>query len=144
MAGSLNRVQLIGALGRDPEIRRTTDGRAIANLSVATTESWKDKSTGDRKEKTEWHRVSILNEGLANVAEQYLKKGSRVFLEGSLQTRKWTDKDGVEKYTTEVVLKGFDAKLIMLNRSKESGSEETSGRTTASNSEPDIDDEIPF
>src|SRR5512138_1709933 len=115
MAGSVNKVILIGNLGRDPEIRRMQDGRPIANLSVATSESWRDKNTGERKEKTEWHRVVIFNEGLAKIAEQYLKKGSKVYLEGQLQTRKWTDKDGVEKYTTEVVLQGFNSALTMLD-----------------------------
>ena len=105
MAGSVNKVILIGNLGKDPEIRRTQDGRPIANLSVATSESWRDKATGERKEKTEWHRVVIFNEGLCRIAEQYLKKGAKVYLEGQLQTRKWTDKDGVDKYSTEVVLR---------------------------------------
>ena len=116
MAGSVNKVILIGNLGADPEIRRTQDGRPIANLRVATSESWKDKSTGERREKTEWHRVVIFNEGLCKIAEQYLKKGSKVFLEGALQTRKWTDKEGVERYSTEVVLQGFNSQLTMLDR----------------------------
>jgi single-strand DNA-binding protein len=115
MAGSVNRVILIGNLGKDPEVRRTQDGKAIANLSVATSESWKDKSTGEKKERTEWHRVVIFNEGLSRVAEQYLKKGSKVYLEGSLQTRKWTDKDSIERYSTEVVLQGFNSQLVMLD-----------------------------
>ena len=115
MAGSVNKVILVGNLGKDPEIRRTQDGRPIANLSVATSESWRDKATGERKEKTEWHRVVIFNEGLCKVAEQYLKKGAKVYLEGALQTRKWTDKDGVEKYSTEVVLQGFNSQLTMLD-----------------------------
>ena len=115
MAGSVNKVILIGNLGKDPEIRRTQDGRPIANLSVATSESWRDKTTGERKEKTEWHRVVIFNEGLCKIAEQYLKKGSKVYLEGSLQTRKWTDKDGHDKYSTEVVLQGFNSQLTMLD-----------------------------
>jgi single-strand DNA-binding protein len=114
MAGSVNKVILVGNLGKDPEIRRTQDGRAIANLSVATSESWRDKATGERKEKTEWHRVVIFNEGLAKVAEQYLKKGAKVYVEGQLQTRKWTDQSGAEKYTTEVVLQGFNSNLTML------------------------------
>ena len=116
MAGSVNKVILIGNLGADPEIRRTQDGRPIANLRVATSESWRDKATGERKEKTEWHRVVIFSEGLAKIAEQYLKKGSKVYLEGQLQTRKWTDKEGVERYSTEVVLQGFNATLTMLDR----------------------------
>src|SRR5438105_11021716 len=115
MAGSVNKVILIGNLGKDPEIRRTNDGRPIANLSVATSESWRDKNTGERKEKTEWHRVVIFSEGLCKIAEQYLKKGSKVYLEGQLQTRKYTDKDGVEKYSTEVVLQGFNSALTMLD-----------------------------
>jgi len=115
MAGSVNKVILVGNLGKDPEIRRTQDGRPIANLSVATSEQWRDKATGERKEKTEWHRVVIFSEGLAKVAEQYLKKGAKVYLEGQLQTRKWTDQQGVEKYSTEVVLQGFNSNLTMLD-----------------------------
>ncbi len=115
MAGSVNKVILVGNLGKDPEIRRTQDGRPIANLSVATSESWRDKATGERKEKTEWHRVVIFNEGLCKVAEQYLKKGAKVYIEGQLQTRKWTDQSGVEKYSTEVVLQGFNSNLTMLD-----------------------------
>ncbi|TKW77717.1 MAG: single-stranded DNA-binding protein [Bradyrhizobium icense] len=114
MAGSVNKVILVGNLGKDPEIRRTQDGRPIANLSIATSESWRDKATGERKEKTEWHRVVIFNEGLCKVAEQYLKKGAKVYIEGQLQTRKWTDQSGVEKYSTEVVLQGFNSNLTML------------------------------
>jgi len=115
MAGSVNKVILVGNLGADPEIRRTQDGRPIANLRVATTDSWRDKTTGERKEKTEWHRVVIFNEGLCKIAEQYLKKGAKVYLEGQLQTRKWTDQSGVEKYSTEVVLQGFNSTLTMLD-----------------------------
>src|SRR4051812_25804137 len=115
MAGSVNKVILVGNLGKDPEIRRTQDGRPIANLSVATSESWRDKTTGERKEKTEWHRVVIFNEGLCKVAEQYLKKGAKVYIEGQLQTRKWTDQSGVEKYSTEVVLQNFNSTLTMLD-----------------------------
>jgi single-strand DNA-binding protein len=115
MAGSVNKVILVGNLGADPEIRRTQDGRPIANLSVATSESWRDKNTGERKEKTEWHRVVIFSEGLCKVAEQYLKKGSKVYIEGALQTRKWQDKDGKDKYSTEVVLQGFNSTLTMLD-----------------------------
>ena len=115
MAGSVNKVILVGNLGKDPEIRRTQDGRPIANLSVATSESWRDKTTGERKEKTEWHRVVIFSEGLAKIAEQYLKKGAKVYIEGQLQTRKYTDKDGNEKYSTEVVLQGFNSTLTMLD-----------------------------
>ena len=111
MAGSVNKVILIGNLGADPEVRRMQDGRPVVNLRVATSESWRDKATGERKEKTEWHRVVIFNEGLAKIAEQYLKKGSKIYLEGALQTRKWTDQQGVEKYSTEVVLQGFNSRL---------------------------------
>ena len=115
MAGSVNKVILVGNLGKDPEIRRTQDGRPIANLSVATSESWRDKATGERKEKTEWHRVVIFSEGLCKIAEQYLKKGAKVYIEGQLQTRKWTDPQGVEKYSTEVVLQNFNSTLTMLD-----------------------------
>ncbi|WP_166306357.1 single-stranded DNA-binding protein [Bradyrhizobium sp. 2S1] len=115
MAGSVNKVILVGNLGKDPEVRRTQDGRPIANLSIATSESWRDKGTGERREKTEWHRVVIFNEGLAKVAEQYLKKGAKVYIEGQLQTRKWTDQSGVEKYFTEVVLQGFNSTMTMLS-----------------------------
>ena len=115
MAGSVNKVILVGNLGKDPEIRRTQDGRPIANLSIATSDTWRDKATGERKEKTEWHRVVIFSEGLAKIAEQYLKKGAKVYVEGQLQTRKWTDQSGVEKYSTEVVLQGFNAVLTMLD-----------------------------
>ena len=115
MAGSVNKVILVGNLGRDPEIRHTQDGKKIANLSIATSESWKDRNTGERKERTEWHRVVIFSEGLANISEQYLRKGSKVYLEGQLQTRKWTDQSGQDKYSTEVVLQGFNCTLTMLD-----------------------------
>ncbi|HEU5274228.1 MAG TPA: single-stranded DNA-binding protein [Xanthobacteraceae bacterium] len=115
MAGSVNKVILVGNLGADPEVRRTQDGRPIVNLRVATSENWRDKNTGERKEKTEWHRVVIFSEGLCRVAEQYLKKGAKVYLEGQLQTRKWTDKDNIERYSTEVVLQGFNSALTMLD-----------------------------
>jgi single-strand DNA-binding protein len=115
MAGSVNKVILVGNLGADPEVRRTQDGRPIVNLRIATSETWRDKATGERKEKTEWHRVVIFSEGLAKVAEQYLKKGSKVYLEGALQTRKWQDKDGQDRYSTEVVLQGFNSTLTMLD-----------------------------
>lgn len=115
MAGSVNKVILIGNLGKDPEIRRTQDGRPIANLSIATSETWRDKATGERKEKTEWHRVVIFSEPLCKIVEQYLKKGAKVYIEGALQTRKWTDQAGVEKYSTEVVLQGFNSTLTMLD-----------------------------
>jgi single-strand DNA-binding protein len=165
MAGSVNKVILVGNLGKDPEIRRTQDGRPIANLSVATSESWRDKATGERKEKTEWHRVVIFNEGLCKVAEQYLKKGAKVYLEGQLQTRKWTDQAGIEKYSTEVVLQGFNSNLTMLDGRASGGggsfgSDESGGDfgTTGASSPPrravaagaggarnsDMDDDIPF
>ncbi|HVV40731.1 MAG TPA: single-stranded DNA-binding protein [Nitrobacter sp.] len=115
MAGSVNKVILIGNLGADPEIKRTQDGRPIANLRIATSETWRDRNSGERKEKTEWHRVVIFNEGLCKIAEQYLKKGSKVYIEGQLQTRKWTDQSGVEKYSTEVVLQNFNSNLTMLD-----------------------------
>ena len=161
MAGSVNKVILVGNLGKDPEIRRMQDGRPIANLSVATSESWRDKATGERREKTEWHRVVIFNENLAKIAEQYLKKGSKVYLEGSLQTRKWQDQQGQDKYTTEVVLQGFNATLTMLDRAggggelgAENGSSDfgSSGpaprprqpATAGAGKRGDMDDEIPF
>jgi single-strand DNA-binding protein len=161
MAGSVNKVILIGNLGADPEIRRTQDGRPIANLRIATSESWRDKTTGERKEKTEWHRVVIFNEGLCKVVEQYVKKGSKVYIEGALQTRKWTDKDGIEKYSTEVVLQGFNSVLTMLDSrgGGGGGSSEFSGGGDFGASGPsggrkpamagggrrdDMDDEIPF
>ena len=115
MAGSLNKVTLIGNLGADPEIRSMKDGKEVASLTLATTESWRDKNTGERKDKTEWHRVAIFNPGLVNVVKQYVKKGSKLYLEGALQTRKWQDQSGVDRYTTEVVLNGFNSSLIMLD-----------------------------
>ncbi|MCB1485145.1 MAG: single-stranded DNA-binding protein [Hyphomicrobiaceae bacterium] len=115
MAGSVNKVILVGNVGKDPEIRRTQDGRPIANLSLATSETWRDKNTGERKEKTEWHRVVIFSEPLCKVVEQYVRKGSKLYIEGALQTRKWTDQSGVEKYSTEVVLQGFNGSLTMLD-----------------------------
>jgi single-strand DNA-binding protein len=160
MAGSVNKVILVGNLGKDPEIRRTQDGRPIANLSVATSESWRDKATGERKEKTEWHRVVIFNEGLCKVAEQYLKKGAKVYIEGQLQTRKWTDQSGVEKYSTEVVLQGFNSNLTMLESRGGGGggyAEEGGGDFGSSSPAPrrvaaagggrgnsDMNDDIPF
>ena len=115
MAGSVNKVILVGNLGRDPEIRTMQNGARVANLSLATGESWKDKATGERRERTEWHRVVIFNDGLVNIAERYLKKGSKVYLEGQLQTRKWQDQSGKDNYSTEVILRGYDAKLVMLD-----------------------------
>jgi single-strand DNA-binding protein len=115
MAGSVNKVILVGNLGKDPEVRRLQNGNPVVNLTVATSDTWRDKGTGERKEKTEWHRVVIFSEGLAKVAEQYLKKGAKVYIEGALQTRKWTDPQGVEKYSTEIVLQGFNSTLTMLD-----------------------------
>jgi single-strand DNA-binding protein len=116
MGGSVNKVILVGNLGADPEIRRTQDGRPIANLRIATSETWRDRNTGERRERTEWHRVVVFSEGLAKVVEQYLKKGARVYIEGQLQTRKWQDQQGQDRYSTEVVLQGFNAQLVMLDR----------------------------
>ncbi len=151
MAGSVNKVILVGNLGADPEIRQTKDGRPIANLSVATSDSWKDKNTGERREKTEWHRVVIFNEGLTRIVEQFLKKGSKVYLEGQLQTRKWQDQNGQDKYTTEVVLQGFNSNLTMLDgKSGGSGSYDRGdngmsdqGRSSGGQSY-ELDDDIPF
>ncbi len=157
MAGSVNKVILIGNLGADPEIRKTNDGRPIANLRIATSESWKDKATGERREKTEWHRVVIFSEGLARIAEQYLKKGAKVYIEGSLQTRKWQDKEtGADRYSTEVVLQNFNSTLTMLDGrggnagmsddgGSEFGSTGTAPRQRAvAGKRNDLDDDIPF
>jgi single-strand DNA-binding protein len=165
MAGSVNKVILVGNLGADPEIRRTQDGRPVANLRLATSESWKDKTTGERREKTEWHRVVIFNENLCRIAEQYLKKGSKVYLEGALQTRKWQDQSGQDRYSTEVVLQGFRGELTLLDRAGGAGagggssSEDESGGDFGSpgptrkvavaaaargGAGADMDDEIPF
>ncbi len=121
MAGSVNKVILIGNLGADPEIRRTQDGRPVANLRLATSDSWRDKATGERRERTEWHRVVIFNENLCRIAEQYLKKGSKVYIEGALQTRKWQDQSGQDRYSTEVVLQGFRGELTLLDRADRTG-----------------------
>ena len=121
MAGSVNKVILVGNLGRDPESRSFQNGGKVVNLRIATSESWKDRNSGERKEKTEWHSVAIFNEGLANVAERFLRKGSKVYIEGQLQTRKWTDQQGVEKYSTEVVLRRFNSSLQMLDSRGEGG-----------------------
>ncbi len=165
MAGSVNKVILIGNLGADPEIRRTQDGRPIANLRIATSETWRDKATGERREKTEWHRVVIFSEPLCRVVEQYLKKGSKVYIEGALQTRKWQDQSGQDRYSTEVVLQGFNSVLTMLDgRGAGAGGEggyeggggdfgssgPTSSRKPAmaasggGGRRSDMDDEIPF
>lgn len=123
---SLNKVTLIGRLGSDPTIRSTQSGQEIANFTVATSEAWNDKQTGERKEKVEWHQVAVFSEGLVRVIKSYLRKGSKVYLEGKLQTRKWTDKDGADRYTTEIVLQGFDAKLVMLDSKKDGGQQQNS------------------
>ena len=148
MSGSLNKVMLIGRLGQDPEVRNTQDGRSLCTFSIATSESWNDKNTGEKREKTEWHRVVVFNEGLVNIIQQYVKKGSNVFIEGQLQTRKWEDKDGIEKYTTEVVLQGFNSTFKMLD-SRNSGSTDNNfsqdnAISDSSNFDTEIDDDIPF
>ena len=147
MAGSVNKVILVGNLGKDPEVRRMTSGEPVVNLSIATSESWRDKASGERKEKTEWHRVVIFNKNLAEVAEKYLRKGSKVYVEGQLQTRKWTDKDGAEKYSTEVVLQNFRGELTMLdgrNGGEGGGGGRGAGEAPASFQRDEMDDEIPF
>ena len=147
MAGSVNKVILVGNLGKDPEVRRMTSGDPVVNLSIATSESWRDKASGEKKEKTEWHRVVIFNKNLAEVAEKYLRKGSKVYVEGQLQTRKWTDKDGAEKYSTEVVLQNFRGELTMLdgrNGGGEGGGGRGAGEAPASFQRDEMDDEIPF
>ena len=160
MAGSVNKVILLGNLGRDPEVRHTQDGKPIVNLRIATSETWRDRNSGERKERTEWHTVVIFNENLAKVAEQYLKKGSTVYIEGQLQTRKWTDKDGAERYSTEVVLQNFRGELTMIggrSGGESSGSYDDGGfgqsspmeRPRSGGAKPqsfprDLDDEVPF
>ncbi|HIM45784.1 MAG TPA: single-stranded DNA-binding protein [Alphaproteobacteria bacterium] len=156
MAGSVNKVILVGNLGRDPEARQMQDGNPVVNLSLATSESWRDKNTGERREKTEWHRVVIFNERLADVAQKYLRKGSKIYIEGQLQTRKWTDQSGVEKYSTEVVLQRFRGELQMLDRAGEGGGgggdynqDSQSGGASGSSdggapSGGNLDDDIPF
>ncbi|CDO61195.1 Single-stranded DNA-binding protein [Candidatus Phaeomarinobacter ectocarpi] len=160
MAGSVNKVILIGNLGADPEVRHTQDGKPIVNLRIATSESWRDRNSGERRERTEWHRVVIFSEGLAKIAEQYLKKGSKVYLEGQIQTRKWQDQSGQDRYSTEVVLQGFNSTLTMLDgRSDSGGMGAGSGGGGGGQSRPaaaaagggaddfgggDFDDEVPF
>ena len=165
MAGSVNKVILVGNLGRDPEVRTAQDGSKIVNLSLATSESWKDRQSGERKEKTEWHRVVIFNPNIADIAERYLKKGSTVYVEGALQTRKWTDKDGAEKYSTEIVITRFKGELTLLGGRDSSGGAGQGGGDPYGSSAPaprssggggapsggggweppaDLDDEIPF
>ncbi len=149
MAGSINKVILIGNLGKDPEVRSFQNGGQVCSFSVATSETWKDKSTGERREKTEWHNVAIFSEGLVRVAQQYLKKGSKVYIEGQLETRKWQDKEGKDRYTTEVVLRNFSSTLVMLDGRRDGGASEVGGG--ARDSMPasggqsfELDDEIPF
>ncbi len=165
MAGSINKVILVGNLGKDPEVRAMQSGSEICNLTIATSESWKDKQTGERKEKTEWHRVVIFNENLVRVAKEYLRKGSKVYIEGALQTRKWTNKEGQDQYSTEVVLQGFNGNLTMLDSPRDrgqssggdsygqsSGGYSQSGNASYGNAAPqrarvaeaELDDEIPF
>ena len=152
MSGSLNKVQLIGRLGADPEIKQMVNGKNVARLSIATSQSWKDKSTGERKEKTEWHRVVIFNEGLVNVVQQYVKKGANVYIEGQLSTRKWKDEaTGQDKYSTEIVLQGYNSSLTMLDsRSSSNNSNLVSENKSSlpnenmSQDNSDLDDEIPF
>ena len=161
MAGSVNKVILVGHLGKDPEIRNSQSGDRIANLTIATSESWRDKSSGERKEKTEWHRVVIFNDGLAKVAEQYLKKGSPVYVEGSLQTRKWSDAQHIERYSTEIVLQKFNGTLTLLGKTgtgnppaadsaddygqtKSRGVDARGRSTDPAPQQFDLDDEIPF
>lgn len=157
MAGSINKVILVGNLGADPEIRSTQDGRELANLNIATTESWKDKNSGEKRDKTEWHRVVIFSPGLVSVAKSYLKKGSKVYLEGALQTRKWQDQNGQDKYTTEIVLQGYGSSLVMLDGRSggnapqaDSGYNNNNYTSNSSQSQKqdfaveELDDEIPF
>lgn len=141
---SINKVILVGHLGKDPEIRATNSGDKIANLSVATSESWRDKASGERKDKTEWHKVVIFNEGLAKVCESYLRKGSKVYLEGALQTRKWTDKDGAERYSTEVVLQKYRGELVLLDSKGDSDTAPARADRPVETFTADLDDEIPF
>ena len=152
MAGSLNKVLLIGRLGADPEIKQMVNGKSVARLSLATSQSWKDKSTGEKKEKTEWHRVVVFNEGLVNVVQQYLKKGAQVYIEGQLSTRKWKDEQsGQDKYSTEILIQGYNSSLIMLGGGGRGIQNDNSSETISKNSDEaskieqnDMDDEIPF
>ena len=153
MAGSLNKVLLIGRLGADPEIKQMVNGKSVARLSLATSQSWKDKNTGEKKEKTEWHRIVVFNEGLVKVVQQYLKKGAQIYIEGQLTTRKWKDEQsGQDKYTTEVVIQGFNSSLTMLGGGNSSGIQQSSSPQQIeknSNDDPpitqnDLDDDIPF
>ena len=148
MAGSLNKVLLIGRLGADPEVKQMVNGKNVARLSLATSQSWKDKNTGEKKEKTEWHRVVVFNEGLVNVVQQYLKKGAQVYIEGQLNTRKWKDeKSGQDKYSTEVVIQGFNSSLTMLGGNQSSIPSQDNKQKFDQNVQPsqnELDDDIPF
>ena len=152
MAGSLNKVLLIGRLGADPEIKQMVNGKSVARLSLATSQSWKDKNTGEKKEKTEWHRVVVFNEGLVNVVQQYLKKGAQVYIEGQLSTRKWKDEQsGQDKYSTEILIQGYNSSLTMLGGGGRGIQNDNSSETISKNSDEasqieqnDLDDEIPF
>ena len=152
MAGSLNKVLLIGRLGADPEIKQMVNGKSVARLSLATSQTWKDKSTGEKKEKTEWHRIVVFNEGLVNVVQQYLKKGAQVYIEGQLATRKWNDeKSGQDKYSTEILIQGYNSSLTMLGSGNSGGIKNDNTQSKANNSDEtsevsqnDMDDEIPF
>ena len=145
MAGSLNKVTLIGNLGADPEFKSMGDGKELATFNIATSESWKDKATGDKKEKTEWHRIVVFNDGLVNIIKNYVQKGSKLYIEGALQTRKWTDANGVEKYTTEVVLQNYGGQLILLDAKGGARGDAAPAPGKATNFEhSEIDDEIPF
>lgn len=141
---SVNKVILVGNLGKDPEVRTMGDGKPVVNLSIATSENWKDKNTGERREKTEWHKVVIFNEGLAKVAENYLKKGSKIYIEGALQTRKWQDQEGKDRYSTEVVIQNFNGQLTMLDSRSEGSSEASTPNQTPQQTPTDLDDDIPF
>ena len=153
MAGSLNKVLLIGRLGADPEIKQMVNGKSVARLSLATSQTWKDKNTGEKKEKTEWHRVVVFNEGLVNVVQQYLKKGAQVYIEGQISTRKWKDEQsGQDKYSTEIVIQGYNSSLTMLGGggggaiSKDTTAQQISKNTDegSQSTQNDLDDEIPF
>ena len=152
MAGSLNKVLLIGRLGADPEIKQMVNGKSVARLSLATSQSWKDKNTGEKKEKTEWHRIVVFNEGLVNVVQQYLKKGAQIYVEGQLSTRKWKDEQsGQDKYSTEIIIQGFNSSLTMLGGGGQGIQNQTTSKSISKNSDDvsqmeqnDLDDEIPF
>ena len=149
MAGSVNKVLLIGRLGADPEIKQMVSGKSVARLSLATSQSWKDKNTGEKKEKTEWHRIVVFNEGLVNVVQQYLKKGSQIYVEGQLSTRKWKDENtGTDKYSTEILIQGYNSSLTMLGSSSQNNNfTQDKNKKVEENSEVnsnDLDDEIPF